>query len=116
MHSPASQHTERHVINTFNTDIMHKPITSLNVPQARCRDLEPGVTILPRGFQKADGCRALEVDTIWERDLIIPLRDGTQLRGDIFRPQHSAGRIPILLVWTPYGKTGTGEFSSLLLP
>ncbi|KAE8346115.1 hypothetical protein BDV24DRAFT_177006 [Aspergillus arachidicola] len=92
-------------------NIIRKPITSLNEPQARNSGLEPGVTILPRGFQKADGCRPLLVDTIWERDIIIPLRDGTQLRGDIFRPQHHTERIPILLVWSPYGKTGTGMFS-----
>ncbi|KAL3488009.1 Alpha/Beta hydrolase protein [Aspergillus germanicus] len=91
-------------------NITRKPITSVSAPQARDSGLNPKVTLLPRGFRKADGCRPLKEDTIWEQDVSIPLRDGTQLRADIFRPQQSSGKIPILLVWSPYGKTGTGMF------
>jgi predicted acyl esterase len=38
----------------------------------------------------------------------MPLRDGHSLRADIFRPA-SVGdaRVPALVVWSPYGKTGT---------
>lgn len=89
--------------------IIRKDMSSPSLPQARYDGLHPGLVILNKGFQKMEGFRPLQVDTIWERDIIVPLRDGTQLRADIFRPQHTTGKIPILLVWTPYGKTGTGE-------
>jgi predicted acyl esterase len=96
-------------------NIIRKSITSVSAPQARDSGLNPKITLLPRGFRKADGCRPLQEDTIWEQDVSIPLRDGTQLRADIFRPQQSPGKIPILLVWSPYGKTGTGVFNCFVL-
>ncbi|KAL3447831.1 Alpha/Beta hydrolase protein [Aspergillus insuetus] len=95
----------------IDTNIIRKSITSLSTPQARDGGLNPGVTVLPKGFRRAEGCRPLQVNTVWERDLVIPLRDGTALRADIFRPTDCMDKIPILLVWSPYGKTGTGMFS-----
>jgi predicted acyl esterase len=45
----------------------------------------------------------------FERDAVIPLRDGNSLRADIFRPARAdQGRVPALVVWSPYGKTGSG--------
>lgn len=41
------------------------------------------------------------------KDEKIPLRDGVELRGDIFRPQ-SDKKFPAILLQTPYGKTGQG--------
>jgi putative CocE/NonD family hydrolase len=38
-----------------------------------------------------------------EHDVAIPMRDGVVLRADVLRPQ-AAGRVPALLVRTPYGK------------
>jgi putative CocE/NonD family hydrolase len=38
-----------------------------------------------------------------ERDVETPMRDGTILRADVYRPQ-GAGRYPVLLERTPYGK------------
>lgn len=89
-------------------NVIHKPITPISIPQAHDDGMNPSTTVLPAGYRKGDGCRPLQVDTIWERDISIPLRDGTKLRADIFRPQLTTGKIPILLVWGPYGKTGTG--------
>ncbi|WP_423603563.1 CocE/NonD family hydrolase [Sphingomonas sp. MS122] len=34
----------------------------------------------------------------------IPLRDGVEILCDLYRPQHAATDIPILLAWGPYGK------------
>lgn len=41
------------------------------------------------------------------KDEKIPLRDGVELRGDIFRPE-SDKKFPAILLQTPYGKTGQG--------
>ncbi|KAJ6035909.1 Alpha/Beta hydrolase protein [Penicillium herquei] len=100
---------------TGNISIIKKDISSLTLPQARYNGLNPGSTVLKKGSQKTPRSRPLQVDTIWERDIIVPLRDGTQLRADIFRPQNPTEKIPILLVWTPYGKSGTGMFSMELV-
>ncbi|KAJ5714362.1 Alpha/Beta hydrolase protein [Penicillium malachiteum] len=100
---------------TGNISIIQKDISSLRHPQARYNGLNPGSVVLDKGSQKTPRSRPLQVDTIWERDIIVSLRDGIQLRADIFRPQNATEKIPILLVWTPYGKSGTGMFSMELV-
>src|SRR5438309_7652660 len=40
---------------------------------------------------------------IVERDVPCPMRDGTVLRGDVFRPE-GAGPFPVVLFRTPYDK------------
>ena len=72
--------------------------------------LNPGITTLSKGHEKTPGRRAFDVDTIYERDIGIPLRDGHIVRGDVFRPANNGQeRVPALVAWSPYGKTGTGE-------
>jgi hypothetical protein len=40
-----------------------------------------------------------------ERDVAVPMRDGTVLRADVFRPEPE-GRYPVLVSRTPYDKSG----------
>ena len=39
-----------------------------------------------------------------ERNVAVPMRDGTVLRADVFRPEPE-GRYPVLLSRTPYNKS-----------
>lgn len=39
-----------------------------------------------------------------ERNCRIPLRDGTTIFGDLYRPEGATRDIPVLLAWGPYGK------------
>ncbi|KIW74044.1 hypothetical protein PV04_02112 [Phialophora macrospora] len=50
------------------------------------------------------------------RDIEIPLRDGTIIRGDVFRPAETENPVPALVAWSPYGKSGTGFFSLDIVP
>ncbi|QKX62820.1 uncharacterized protein TRUGW13939_09985 [Talaromyces rugulosus] len=69
--------------------------------------------ILPKGWQREPGFRALSEPIIWEKDVPIAMRDGTILRGDVFRPMAKDGvPLPALLPWSPYGKTGSGYFQT----
>jgi predicted acyl esterase len=78
-------------------------------------DLNPSRTVLPKGWQRDPDRLALKEDLIWEKDVQIPLRDGVKLRADIFRPAKFDGtKLPALLPWSPYGKTGSGMFFRLL--
>ena len=45
---------------------------------------------------------------IIERDLVVPMRDGTILRADVWRPD-SDDQFPVLIERTPYDKTGSSE-------
>src|SRR5712664_4785603 len=44
-----------------------------------------------------------------ERNVAAKMRDGVTLRADIYRPK-AEGKFPVLLVRTPYDKTGTINF------
>src|SRR5262245_27310370 len=41
----------------------------------------------------------------FESDVVIPMRDGTKLAANVFRPKEE-GRYPAILMRTPYGKPG----------
>ena len=49
-----------------------------------------------------------EFAVILERNVEVPMRDGTVLRADVWRPD-SSGQFPVLLERTPYDKTTSSE-------
>lgn len=72
-------------------------------PQARTEHIKAG-------WRKAPGHAVFKVDTIWEKDVKVSMRDGTNIRVDIFRPANSdASPVPALIAWSPYGKSGRGQ-------
>lgn len=48
-------------------------------------------------------CRTEQGLTI-ERNCAVPLRDGTVIYADLYRPQGATANVPLLLAWGPYGK------------
>ena len=80
----------------------------INTPGNSYEGFKPSSTILSKGFQKAEGLRPFPVDTIWERDVEIEMRDGVILYADIFRPADTSTKVPAIIPWSPYGKNGTG--------
>ena len=66
-------------------------------------------TVLPRGHLKETGRRKILVDSVFERDVPIPLRDGLKAYADVFRPQSSDEiKVPAAICWSPYGKASSG--------
>jgi predicted acyl esterase len=65
---------------------------------------EPGVRTLRAGFQVMPCFRALPVDIVFEKDVAVTLRDGVTIYVDVFRPA-SAGKVPVIVAWSPYGKS-----------
>ncbi|KAF5580074.1 acylase diesterase [Fusarium pseudoanthophilum] len=64
---------------------------------------------IAKGWVKEEGRKAFTVDTVWEKDIRIPLRDGVELLADVFRPLTSDDKpVPAIMPWSHYGKTGTG--------
>ena len=47
--------------------------------------------------------RQVQVGMQIERDVMIPMRDGSLMATDVYRPDN-AGAAPLLLERTPYGK------------
>ncbi len=48
-------------------------------------------------------CSQPEYDVIVDRDVMVPMRDGTRLAIDVYRPD-APGTFPVLLTQSPYGK------------
>ena len=46
--------------------------------------------------------RALEAAAIIDRKVMVPMRDGTRLATDIYRPKNATGPVPTIFVRTPY--------------
>ncbi|KAK5052760.1 hypothetical protein LTR84_002626 [Exophiala bonariae] len=77
---------------------------------------DPSRTLLSKGHRKNPVYAAFQADTIFEKDVQIPLRDGSQIRADIFRPADEGHKVPALVAWSPYGKSGRGFFHLDLVP
>lgn len=93
-------------------EVLQRKIASSDDPSAK-RPLGenlPKTTVLQPGFRREENCRSIQTPTIWESDIKIPLRDGSFLLADVFRPLGEED-VPVILVWSPYGKTGTGIVS-----
>lgn len=66
---------------------------------------EPGTRTLPAGYQVAPEFQALPVDIVFEKDVAVTMRDGVTIYADVFRPV-GAGKVPVIIAWSPYGKSG----------
>lgn len=66
------------------------------------QDFEPHRVTFPAGFTGSPGHRAFGVDTVFDKDVEITLRDGINIYTDIFRPV--SGKVPAIIAWSPYGK------------
>ena len=64
--------------------------------------------LLPNGWRRENRL-PLRCAIVWDKDVPVAMRDGTILRVDIFRPaSKETERLPALVPWSPYGKTGSG--------
>jgi predicted acyl esterase len=86
-------------------------------PEAADTGYQPPVhetKLLPAGWRRSPENAAFVVDTIWEKDVPITLRDGTKIYADIFRPATDE-KVPALLTWSPYGKSAMRMEGKLIL-
>lgn len=95
------------VVKIGDTEILFRALKNPD-DNDRYDGSEHFVKVLPAGFKRTPENRAFSVSTIYEKDAEIPMRDGTILKGDIFRPEGSSP-VPAILPWSPYGKSGRGE-------
>ena len=100
-----SQITE---VKTGNVPLLFRALRQPQHGEDGYEDSAAFLKTLPTGHRKTETSKPFGVDTIWEKDVEIALRDGTILKADIFRPA-SSGLVPAILPWSPYGKTGRGQ-------
>lgn len=88
---------------SFEHDVLWRKVGN---PETEDKNYEPPryeEILLPAGWQMKPGKASFKVDTIWEKDIEIILRDGVKTRADVFRPKEG-GKVPALVAWSPYGK------------
>jgi len=68
--------------------------------------VDPASALHKPPLPPADYDRRSEQGLVIERNLAVPLRDGTIIYVDLYRPEGAAGEhdLPLLLGWSPYGK------------
>lgn len=95
--------SSRFSVSVSFTELDHEPKntwTDYSQPERR---------IINKGWVKDEGRKHFPVDTIWDKDVRVLLRDGTVLLADVFRPMTSDDKpVPAIMPWSPYGKTGSG--------
>jgi uncharacterized protein len=94
-------------VKAGDTPLLFRNIQPPNEGQFGYDGSETSTVVLPAGYRKSETTRPFTVNTIFEKNVNIPLRDGTILKADIFRPETS-DKVPVLLPWSPYGKSGRG--------
>lgn len=62
------------------------------------------ISTFKKGQTFAPAEQPLVTDIEWERDIAVPLRDGTVIYADVLRPV-GGGKFPAIVAWSPYGKT-----------
>lgn len=88
-------------------DVLQCPVKDPESSDPRYDGPEPSHTILEKGFRKDPNAAAFQTATVFEKDVKVSLRDGVKIRADIFRPCDEE-KVPALIAWSPYGKTGRG--------
>lgn len=74
-------------------------------PMAHWGGFAPGRSVLPAGSVYSPNGRSLVCDIVLDRDVEVPLRDGTIIYTDVYRPAGD-DTLPAILAWSPYGKQG----------
>jgi predicted acyl esterase len=76
---------------------------------ARYKPLNPRQFVLKAGSVKESGALPLPCDIVVDYDIAIPLRDGTTIYADVYRPITDK-QLPLVLSWAIFGKGGSGFF------
>lgn len=83
---------------------IYTPSTPLPAPRTGVlTPFEPGTRTLEAGYRVAPQFKALPVDTVFDKDVAMQLRDGTTIHLDVFRPAGTEP-VPVIVAWSPYGK------------
>ncbi len=89
-------------------EVIYKKMPPLNSPRCNYPGFVQESRVLAKGWTKEPGTLPLPCDIRWDRDVEIPLRDGTKIYCDIFR-REGAGKIPAILCWGPAGRRGMAD-------
>lgn len=88
-------------------EVLHR----LTTRPAHAEPPSPSRVVLQPGHRRTEESRPIQCPTIFERDQILTMRDGIRLRADVYRPVTDQP-VPAIVMWGPYGKSGSGTDSA----
>lgn len=103
---------------TFNNDVVFrrsKLQTTLVIAIVSLLLFLIGVTPPSVNAQEEQQSEVLYENVIVEKNVMVPMRDGTKLAVDVYRPD-APGKFPTVLIRTPYNKESYGSVYSPFLP
>ncbi len=65
----------------------------------------PGRRELKKGDVIAPGFKPLECDIVMLKDVAVKMRDGVTIYTDVYLPADTDEKVPVLIAWSPYGKS-----------
>jgi predicted acyl esterase len=86
-------------------DLIFRKAKSIEDTTARYPGFNPARILLGRGSVLNAGALSLPCDILFEQDVAVPMRDGTKIYTDIFRPVGESN-LAAIVAWSPYGKQG----------
>ncbi|ETS77006.1 hypothetical protein PFICI_10880 [Pestalotiopsis fici W106-1] len=101
-------------------DLKFAPLVDPNShPHYLYSPFNPSTQVLKAGHAKDPGRRPFDVDTVFEKDVAVEMRDKVKLYTDVFRAtssDDSNGKVPALIQWSPYGKSGGAQTYDVMGP
>ncbi|KAI6381836.1 hypothetical protein MCOR25_001066 [Pyricularia grisea] len=91
-------------------EILKRACASLKGPAT-----PPTNIILPKGHRRQPQNRPLPVPICFDHNQPFSMRDNVTIRADIYRPIDS-GPVPAIIMWSPYGKSGSGNINLASFP
>lgn len=104
-HHPSAAATKEQTVLGVPDSVRVRFRKTPSVEESDYPGFAPGTQVLPAGSVHREGGQPLPVDVREDRDVAVPLRDGTTIYVDIFRPVGDEA-VPVILAWSPYGKRG----------
>jgi len=101
-------------ISIGGIEVLHCIPANQSGPDSNYEGLLPSTSILERGFRKSADRAAFPVDTIFDRDIVVPMHDRGKLRADNF-DLTGMRKSRALIAWSPYNKIGTVQLAAILV-
>ena len=85
----------------------HKPVT------ATLLGVILFIPLTASAYEPWPGMPEITVEVRKEKSVFVPMRDGVRLSTDLYFPEHADGKMPVIMMRTPYGKDGAYPYGGI---
>jgi len=85
----------------------HKPVTSTLLRVILF------IPLIASAYEPWPGMPEITVEVRKEKSVFVPMRDGVRLSTDLYFPEGADGKMPVIMMRTPYGKDGAYPYGGI---